>query len=285
MQTAAPSPRSPVPPNAALHPDITITRPGPRLQIFCPKRFEWNIVRLPIPNLPPALAGLRLLHLTDLHLRRRWCAEYDELFDRLRADPPAAVLISGDHVEHRFTYGRATETVRRFVTSLTSKLGTFSILGNHDGDLLGPALVSWGVNVINARIAQLPIADATLELIGIPGVNRKDIQGGFLATVPPRLPASARVILSHYPDSIRRLEALHPDVVLAGHTHGGQACLPNGTPIITHDSLPRSQSKGVHRIHDSWLVVGRGFGFAGLPFRLFCPAEVIEIVLVPAPAA
>ena len=50
-----------------------------------------------------------------------------------------------------------------------------------------------------------------------------------------------------------------------------------GYPLMTHDSLPKRMSQGVHRTHGTWLIVGRGFGFSTWPFRLFCPAEVIEV--------
>jgi predicted MPP superfamily phosphohydrolase len=70
--------------------------------------------------------------------------------------------------------------------------------------------------------------------------------------------------------------------MLAGHTHGGQACLPGGIPIIRHDTLPRRYCRGVNRLFDTWLVVSRGMGFATRQFRVFCPAEVVELVLRPA---
>jgi len=68
--------------------------------------------------------------------------------------------------------------------------------------------------------------------------------------------------------------------VLAGHTHGGQICLPGGWPIITHDTLPRRYAQGVHRWKDSWLIVSRGIGFSSIPLRTWCSGQVMEIVLV-----
>jgi predicted MPP superfamily phosphohydrolase len=69
---------------------------------------------------------------------------------------------------------------------------------------------------------------------------------------------------------------------LAGHTHGGQVCFPGKVPIIRHDSLASRLVSGIHRYHDTWLVVTRGLGFSSYPIRLFCPAEVIELTLQPA---
>ena len=79
------------------------------------------------------------------------------------------------------------------------------------------------------------------------------------------------------------MRPLRADFFLAGHTHGGQICLPGGRPIITHDGMPRGQCKGVFRMDGTWYVVSRGFGFAGIPVRVNCPPEVGEVEMVRAP--
>jgi predicted MPP superfamily phosphohydrolase len=87
-------------------------------------------------------------------------------------------------------------------------------------------------------------------------------------------------VLCHYPDLIRPAAAkIAPDLYLAGHTHGGQICLPGERAILSHDSLPKSMCKGAHDYDGTCLIVSRGFGFSTLPLRVFCPAEVVEIEL------
>src|SRR5271167_2387209 len=71
-----------------LKPSIRLTHPGPRLQLFTAKNFEWTAAELPIPNLPPELENFRILHLTDLHARAIWDPAYDQLITRTRANPP-----------------------------------------------------------------------------------------------------------------------------------------------------------------------------------------------------
>ena len=90
---------------------------------------------------------------------------------------------------------------------------------------------------------------------------------------------TVRIVLSHYPDHLLRTRHLHPDLFLCGHTHGGQVCLPGGYPILRHDSSPRRLCTGIHWIERTWMVVNRGFGFSGMPVRLFCPAEVLDLRL------
>ncbi|MBV8782215.1 MAG: metallophosphoesterase [Phycisphaerae bacterium] len=217
--------------------------------------------------------------MTDLHFRSGWAQPFDELIERVRADPPDLILFTGDLVEHHFDPRPAYASAGRLVSSLTARYGKFAILGNHDGDLLGPMFMAWGLHLLNAGIETLTINGAPVELVGVPGVRREDLTERFLLRVPPHSPDKLRIVLAHYPDTVRQLTRLKPDLVLSGHTHGGQLCLPGGIPIITHDRLPRRMSKGVHRVFDTWLVVSRGLGFSGFPVRTFCPAEIVEIVI------
>jgi len=259
-------------------------QPSPWLQIYTSKNFQWNRYDLPIHSLPPALEGFRILHLTDVHLRPTWRPVYDELFARIDRDPPDIILFSGDVIEHQMNHRPSLPIVERFLHGLHSRLGTWMTLGNHDGDLLGPHVESFGAQFINGKYVQSEDAgrdNATIELIGVPGVARADATEGFLRRLPPRAANSLRITLSHFPDTLCELlsPAVQTDIILAGHTHGGQICLPGGLPIIRHTSLPRKYVTGVHRFGNTWLVVGRGFGFATWQIRLFCPAEVIELRL------
>jgi predicted MPP superfamily phosphohydrolase len=140
-------------------------------------------------------------------------------------------------------------------------------------------VVTFGWTLLHPGVARIDVNGAVLEIVGLPCVSRLDVTPQLLRRLPPRDPGVPRVALSHYPDSIRHIGDLRADVILTGHTHGGQCCLPGGFPILTHDSLPRRMAKGVFRVGDSWLVVSRGFGFATWPIRAFCPGEVCEIVL------
>jgi hypothetical protein len=250
------------------------------VQLFDSAGFEWNRLTGRIDDLPPALDGLRVLHLSDLHLRPRWMRAYDHLIDGLRASPPDLVLITGDFVEHRMDFRRTLPTLARFVAQVPSRLGVYAILGNHDGDLLGPRLLDWGVTIASGRTARLESPDAALELVGVPSVSRLDPIEPFVESLPRRQPSVPRIVLAHYPDACHKLRPLDADLILCGHTHGGQVCLPGGFPLITHDSLPRRMSKGVHELEGGTLLaVNRGFGFATMQVRVCCPAEVIELRL------
>src|SRR5947208_2850697 len=113
--------------------DSTPNRPAQRrvewLQLFPPRAIEWNRVALPIPNLPRALQGLRILHISDLHLRRWWPKALDPLLDRIDRDPPDLVVFTGDFVDSKRNYRPAMPQVRRFAEGLRARLGCFAIHG------------------------------------------------------------------------------------------------------------------------------------------------------------
>jgi predicted MPP superfamily phosphohydrolase len=267
-------------PPGPLRARVRVEDPGAWLQLGLPRSVQWTHVTLPIPGLPPALEGLRLLHLSDLHLRPRWAAGYDRLIERLAADPPDLILFTGDFVEDKRDYRPALPVAQRLVSSLRSRHGTYAIVGNHDGDLLAAQLPS--LNATNVEGRHLTLAGG-IELLGFPGVERADLDHGFIQSIPPKPPGHVRIALCHYPDLFDTVAAARPDLYLCGHSHGGQVCLPGGVPIITHDRSPGRFVRGIHRRGDCWYIANRGFGAGKLLLRVFCPAEVIQITLEPAP--
>jgi predicted MPP superfamily phosphohydrolase len=260
---------------------------GPWVELGSIKRFEWNRYELSVAALPPALEGLRILHLTDIHLKSSWYPAMDDVLRRVQHDPPDLLFITGDFVEDKYDARAALPLVARFVDGLRSRFGVYTITGNHDGDFIAARVARRGVNVLPiGSPTHVNIRGAQVELIGLAGLTRQDAEVQDILNIPPRDlgargPRPPRIVLSHYPDSLVRLQRLDvaPDLLFAGHTHGGQVCLPGGVPILRHDTLPRRYCHGVHRLGDSWLVVSRGMGYSSYPIRMFCPAEVVEVVL------
>jgi predicted MPP superfamily phosphohydrolase len=278
LATSGPETAAAIP--AALDPSpATPVEAGPWLQFRVPRGFEWNRYTLPIAGLPPELEGLRVAQVTDLHLRKFWSGVYDELIERVRQESPDLIVITGDFVDHKRKPLPAIPTVRRLVSQLKAPFGCFGILGNHDRHGMASHLGGLGMVLLQNESRVIEINGAGLELLALPGVDRKELTPAVLNSYPARRFGVPRLILAHFPDHLRMATLLRPDIYFAGHTHGGQICLPGGFPPIRHDSLPRHLCKGVHRVADTWLVISRGLGFTGLPFRVFCPAEVIELTL------
>ena len=273
------------PPTPKLDLKSAVTLPQPkstasgRLELFRVRHLQWSPYTLPIPGLPAALAGLRILHLTDLHVDTTWMPAWDRLIEKVQQTRPDLILITGDFVERKYDSRPAWPNLRRLLDGFSARLGVWGILGNHDGDVMGPPLADMNVRLLANELVTLSDGGASLELVGVHGISRIDMPPRVRDSIPPKGAGATRVVMAHYPDQLVSLAPLGADIFLAGHTHGGQVCLPGGWPIMTHDSLPRRFSRGVHRIGQTWLSVGRGLTYSTYPIRLFCPAEAIELTL------
>jgi hypothetical protein len=252
---------------------------GPWFQYRVPTWVEWSRYTLPIAALPPEFEGVRVAQVTDMHFRGFWSDAYDQLIARIDKEAPDLILITGDFIDNRRRPMPAVPIARKFISALKARLGVFGILGNHDRYHLQPHLQDLGMTLLDRNCHRIRIDEAEIELLALPGVDRRHLTPQVLDRYPMHAAGVPRLVLSHFPDLLRKILDLKPDSYFAGHTHGGQICLPNGFPIRRHDSLPRHLCKGVHRAANTWIVISRGLGFTGLPFRVFCPAEVVEITL------
>ncbi len=248
------------------------------------RHLQWSAYTLPMDDLPSSLVGLRVLHLSDTHIAETWMPAWDELHDRVQRDPPDVILMTGDFVDHIHDCRPALPLLRRFADGLRARLGVWGILGNHDGEMFRLRVgEDFPVRLLHDQIVRLTDdnSDAAIEIVGVHGVSVRDpITPGLLDHLADKPPNTLRLVMAHFPSQVMTLATLKSDAIFAGHTHGGQVCLPGGHPIITHDPLPRRFARGAHRFDQTWLVVSRGLGFSGYAVRTFCPAEAIEVTLV-----
>lgn len=247
--------------------------------------FHLVEVEFPVAGLARGLEGFRFLHLTDVHLRAFWPAVLDGALPAAMGKNPQMVLFTGDFVDSKKRPEPAYPFVHRFLDAVRTPLGTFAITGNHDGRAFLSRFSHPGTVFLQNTRAVVSVGGSEIELIGLTGPNRRITTRNTLGTFPTREAGTAaggvRIVMDHYPDHVRIVgPALKPDLMLAGHTHGGQVCLPGGWPIITHDALPRRMAAGLHWTHGTWLNVSRGLGFSQWQVRTFCPIEVHVITLV-----
>lgn len=231
-----------------------------------------------------------MLFVSDLHLRRVYEPVLTPFLERARAAKPELILIGGDLVEDKVDHRPALPAVRTFLRGLVSlgaAYGQYAVIGNHDGlrlpgNLAGEA-VTWFMN--RRVMASGPRGE--IELIGMGGPRLQSTDRDTLHGPAPRTPGVPRIVVSHFPSLIRVAgQTLAPDLFLAGHTHGGQVCLPGGYPLMTHDQLPKQYAAGLHRwggdaagTGGTWLLVSRGLGFSHMQIRTFCPPEGHLLIL------
>jgi predicted MPP superfamily phosphohydrolase len=234
---------------------------------------------VPIPNLPPAFEGYRILHISDLHggspLSRT--APYQRL-SALQSLTPDLVVFTGDLAAGKDALPEAASALAR-VQSLS---GTVAVLGNHDHwmgeEQVTAALSDLGVKVLANSHTTLTRDGQTLYLVGVKDcsyVGRDDLPRA-LKGIPDGAPI---VMLTHSPDLVYEPLARRASIILAGHTHGGQMVFPWIGALYVPTRLGRRRMSGLLTVNGTLLYVNRGLGEVFPPMRLNCPPELALLTL------
>jgi predicted MPP superfamily phosphohydrolase len=227
---------------------------------------------VPVAGLPPALEGLRIGLITDLHHSR--LVPHEDVVAAavlLSAERPDLIVLGGDYV----TWGERAhvQPCAEALATLTAPHGVFGVLGNHDDDRVMPAaLAARGAEMLKDQRTRIMIEGEPLEIAGVRFWTRKPED---LARVL-RGATGTTILLAHDPRRLASAAELGVHLVLSGHTHGGQVVLPFlGTTIDRR--FPVLQ--GTTRQGDTTLFVSRGVGTVYLPVRWNCPPEVAVLTL------
>jgi predicted MPP superfamily phosphohydrolase len=237
-------------------------------------------LELPLPGLPPDLAGLRIAHLSDFHLGTPSPAvrAIEQAVDWVASRRPDLVLVTGDLLARR----SAAERLRVLLERLPRPV--YAVLGNHDyADSRDP--FSKAVGEVDLGPGRLLVDEAeTIELRGrrvqIVGVDPRTYMR--IEARPWELAdrdADLRVLLCHFPRIVDRLPHGSFHLVLSGHTHDGQICLPypRGKVRLAHPRSPYNH--GVYESPGGVLHVSSGLGTTFVPFRFFARPEATELLL------
>ncbi|MCH2073873.1 MAG: metallophosphoesterase [Puniceicoccaceae bacterium] len=228
-----------------------------------------NEVRL--KNLPPEFDGYTILQLSDLHsdLHPDFPERVKEIIAPLVYD---CLALTGDF--RTCTFGEHSGATVATIDILAElEQPKFAILGNHDFLAKVPVMEAAGIRFLLNEHILLRRGEAELCLIGIddPNFFKTHNLERALDGAPPD---ATKVLLSHAPQTCTMAEEKGIDLLIAGHTHGGQICLPGGYLIMHDRSAPRHILSGAWREGKLQGYTSRGTGCSGLPVRLNCPAEV-----------
>jgi predicted MPP superfamily phosphohydrolase len=227
---------------------------------------------LPVSGLPPALDGVRIGLITDVHHSSMVPAEDVATAVRLvLAAAPDLIVLGGDYV----TWGEREYIgpVAELLAPLSAPHGVFAILGNHDDDREMPsALAARRFTVLRDQRTRTVVRGEGLEIAGIRFWTRRaqDIARVLRQT------RDTTLLLAHDPRRLNEAAALGVPAVLSGHTHGGQVVVP-GFGAIARRRFPVVQGLGERE--NTRIFVSRGIGTVYVPIRLNCPPEVAIITL------
>ena len=269
------------------------------------ERNLYTLRRFDVPVLPPDAEPLRVLHVSDLHLtpgqqrKQRWVGDLAGL-------DPDLVVVTGDNMAHP----EAVPAVRRAFEPLLDIPGAF-VFGSNDykGPVFKNPFTYFNDDREYVQGADLPYEDLRQVLVGggwadlnnartvvkaggrsveLVGVDDPHIEQDDYPSVAGPIDRNADVHLgvTHTPEPTL-LDAMADDgfsLLLAGHTHGGQVCIPGVGALVTNCGLDRRMAKGLHRWPGSaaWLHVSAGLGtHPTAPVRFACRPEASLLTLVP----
>jgi predicted MPP superfamily phosphohydrolase len=240
--------------------------------------LELTRAALPVSGLPPALAGLRIGMMTDVHCSQ-WVSAEDvrQAVALLMSAKPDLVVLGGDFVTwgDRKYVGPSADAL----SALKAPHGVFAILGNHDDEHDMPlALTAGGAEVLRDARTKLRIRNEVLEIAGLRFWTKRAVDISAIV----RGAAGPVILLAHDPRRLTEAAALGIPLVLSGHTHGGQVVLPIVGAVAAR-KFPVID--GVARQDDTTIFVSRGVGTVYVPVRINCPPEVALLTLAPAHVA
>jgi uncharacterized protein len=243
---------------------------------------QFHEEQLRIPRLPSACDGLRIVHLSDLHMSGRIAQRYfSEVVQRVNQWQADVIAVTGDLVENDACIDWLPDTLGQ----LRAAGGVYFVLGNHDLRVdqrrLQDALAQTEMIHLGGKWQQITVRDTPLVLAGneLPWYA----PAADLAVCPPRddsgLPL--RILLAHGPDQFAWAQEHDVDLMLAGHNHGGQVCLPLLGPFLAPSRSGVRYASGVFQSGPTVMHVSRGTS-SNTPVRWNCPPEASLLILRPA---
>ncbi len=236
-----------------------------------------RVRELPIVGLPAALDGVRIAHLSDLHLGvpSRGVRAAERAVDWVAARRPELVCVTGDLVSRARGQAKLSELLARLPHP-------YVVLGNHDFALSRDPF-SQPVELVRLERGTL-LSDSAVELplrglrVELAGVDPRT----WLKRRPLGLPGSdadLRILLCHFPRSLDVVPPGRFQLILAGHLHGGQIVLPYGFGKLQLAHVRAPYREGVFERNGTVMHVSPGLGTTFVPFRFFARPEVTELVL------
>jgi uncharacterized protein len=223
------------------------------------------------PNLPKAFDGFTILQLSDLHVEVSEPAmeRTVHLVENARYD---ICVLTGDY--RAKTWGRYDATLTGMAKVCAALKGpVYGVLGNHDTICLVPGLEAMGVNMLLNEADVIARGSERIHLAGIDDAHFYRVDN--LEKAATGIPHDEfSILFTHTPEIFRQAAHADFDVLLSGHTHGGQICLPGGVPITLSSVLPRTLGSGPWRHHDMIGYTSVGAGSSVVPVRFNCPPEI-----------
>lgn len=230
----------------------------------------------------------KFVQLSDLHFTAETKeARISQIYDAIKSQNPAAVFITGDLISD----DTGTENAAELIGKISADYKTYVIFGNWDYWALDykvgefqTLLEAVGADVLVNEAAEIVSGSEKLNILGVKdpytsGDLKNDIEKSEMGLIVGD--NNCKILLAHSPNIIREAVSKNIDLVLVGHTHGGQVYIPFLTKYIVPMKRAAGQGfiKGLYVIDRTQMYVNEGIGVSVLPFRFLVPPEITVIRL------
>lgn len=229
---------------------------------------------VPFPNLPDAFNGLRILHLSDIHIDGYpgFGKHIARAISGLSFD---LCVVTGDfRIWDTGRYLHIVEELQALAPALQCKHGAYGILGNHDFIEMVPMIESTGIPLLMNEAIALDTNGEKLWIVGLDDAHFYGEQdfNKALKNVPSD---AVKILLAHSPELLPEAAELGFGLYLTGHTHAGQMCLPGGIPILRNARCKSKYIAGQWKYNDMNGYTSAGVGCSGVFARFYCPPEIV----------
>jgi predicted MPP superfamily phosphohydrolase len=222
-------------------------------------------------ELPPLFDGFTILHISDMHVDMNQGAmrHLIELVGGLRYD---MCVLTGDYRGKTFGPFEATLDGMALLRAHLIE-PVYGVLGNHDTIQMIPGLEAMGIRMLLNESEPIVREDQRIYLAGIDDAHYFRVDN--IEKAGSQIPEGAfSILLSHTPEIYRQAAHAEFNLLLSGHTHGGQICLPGSIPVTLDSVLPRRMGAGAWQYHKMLGYTSVGAGSCIVPVRLNCPPEI-----------
>lgn len=243
-------------------------------------------VTITIPRLPEAFRGFRIVQISDFHY-----AAFTEPFflrlvvERVNHIKADLIALTGDFISNDYwppkDIARHAYECAEHLARLHCPL-RYAVLGNHDAafnaEIVIDALAVQGIPLLRNQSVPIEREGQRIWLAGTDDALRGKVRPEVALPPASRRTGEPVILMAHEPDILPQIVPHGVDLMLSGHTHGGQVRLPFLPPMFL-PMLGEVYTEGLYRVGPTQLYVNRGIGAVGVPFRFNCPPEITVLTL------
>jgi uncharacterized protein len=220
---------------------------------------------------------VKLVQFTDVHLGESFSLEMlTRLVDKINEQKPDIVVFTGDLMDKAYQYGHRDEAVQ-ILSTITARCGKYAVWGNHDYG--GGATRFYQSMIEKSGFTLLRNQSALIKVSQKHSIMIDGLDEAFFGEPDAKRfihnsdAFDYRLLLLHEPDLAGEIHDYHADMILAGHSHGGQICLPLFGAILT-PPLAKHYYEGMYNLTQGKLYVDSGVGTTHFSARLFNPPQI-----------